>query len=317
MGIVLTEAVPQDQWSYGLLVSRNVVAARARARMSQASLAARMKALGYGWYAQTVGAVERGERRLEISEVLALALALETSVGALLDPSADDKLISLPSGDVILAGTVLRSVRHFNDGMVAWLDDVPRIASREPESWPETEVGDGLREEASGISEFRSEDMQERNARLWPGPYEVPSAPPRRPDRTGQRAAVVAAVVTSLAGVLVGRRNDGEPTWGFITGEIEPGERPEDAAVREVKEETGCRVRAGRVIGERIHPKTQRKLIYMAARPIHSTAIFVGDETELAEVRWVGLREVQELLPDMYEPVRDYLVRELSAGDRR
>jgi 8-oxo-dGTP pyrophosphatase MutT (NUDIX family) len=50
---------------------------------------------------------------------------------------------------------------------------------------------------------------------------------------------VVAAIVTSDVGVLVGRRNDGKPPWTFIAGKIEPGESPADAAVREVKEETG------------------------------------------------------------------------------
>ena len=46
--------------------------------------------------------------------------------------------------------------------------------------------------------------------------------------------AVAAAIVISSEGVLIGRRNDGNPPWTFIAGEVEPGERPEDAAVREV-----------------------------------------------------------------------------------
>jgi hypothetical protein len=37
--------------------------------------------------------------------------------------------------------------------------------------------------------------------------------------------------------------------------------------------------------------------------------VFVGDEAELAEVRWAGRAEAEELLPGMYEPVRDYLAR--------
>ncbi|MPZ66639.1 MAG: NUDIX domain-containing protein [Pseudonocardiaceae bacterium] len=58
---------------------------------------------------------------------------------------------------------------------------------------------------------------------------------------------VVAAIVTSHLGVLAGKRNDGKPPWTFIAGEIEPGEAQIDAAIREVKEETGhCRVRRGR-----------------------------------------------------------------------
>jgi 8-oxo-dGTP diphosphatase len=125
---------------------------------------------------------------------------------------------------------------------------------------------------------------------------------------------VVAVIVTSDRGVLVGRRNDGKPPWTFIAGEQEPGEPPEVTAIREVKEETTLRITTGGVIGERVHPKTGRTIIFLAAWPAHGTDIYVGDEDELAEVRWVSLAEADELLPDMYEPVRDYLSRELGDG---
>lgn len=298
--------MPLDASSYGLVISRNVVAARARIRMSQSSLAARMKALGYGWYPQTVGSVERGERRLEVGELLGLALALETSVGTLLDPSRDDRLVGLPSGDMLISGTVLRSIRHFNDGMVSWVGDKPRFATREPDTWPDTAIGLELR----GLDEWADADMRERNGRLHPEPaggWPVPGPPP-------DTQPVVAAIVTSALGVLVGRRNDGKPPWTFIAGEVEPGEQPEDAAVREVKEETGLEVRAGHVIGERVHPKTGRTMVYMAAEPTRGTDVFVGDEAELAEVRWVSLAEADELLPGMFGPVREHLAATIGAG---
>jgi 8-oxo-dGTP pyrophosphatase MutT (NUDIX family) len=123
---------------------------------------------------------------------------------------------------------------------------------------------------------------------------------------------VVAAIVTSPLGVLVGRRNDGKPPWTFIAGEQEPGERPEDTAIREVKEETGLRIRAGELIGERVHPNTGRTMIYMAAAPTHGTEAFVGDSEELAEVRWVDLAEADQLLPGMFGPVREHLAAELG-----
>jgi len=124
---------------------------------------------------------------------------------------------------------------------------------------------------------------------------------------------VVAAIVTSPLGVLVGRRNDGKPPWTFIAGEIEPGESPADAAVREVKEETGLLVSQGRIIGRRVHPKTGRTMIYMSAKPTHGTEVFVGDEDELAEVRWASLAEADELMQPygMFEPVHKYLARTL------
>lgn len=134
-------------------------------------------------------------------------------------------------------------------------------------------------------------------------------------DASGMRP-VVAAVVTSERGVLAGKRADGHPPWTFIAGEVEPGERPEDAAVREVKEETGLEVAAGRVIGRRVHPDTGRTLIYMAARPTHGTEVFVGDERELTEVRWLSLAEADELLTGMHAPVRAYLSRTIGRQAR-
>jgi 8-oxo-dGTP pyrophosphatase MutT (NUDIX family) len=132
------------------------------------------------------------------------------------------------------------------------------------------------------------------------------------PPTTPEAQPVVAAIVTSRLGVLIGRRNDGKPPWGFITGEIEPGESTADAALREVKEETGLQVQYSKVLGRRVHPKTQRTMVYLACRPVEGTSVFVGDTDELAEVRWASFAEAVELLPGLFEPVRMHLLSELE-----
>jgi 8-oxo-dGTP diphosphatase len=125
---------------------------------------------------------------------------------------------------------------------------------------------------------------------------------------------VVAAIVTSRQGVLIGRRHDGTPPWTFIAGEQGPDELPRDTVEREVKEETGGDVAAEQIIGERDHPVTGRHMIYVAATPTRETPLIVGGQAELAEVRWASLAEAEELLPGMYGPVREYLVRELGGA---
>jgi 8-oxo-dGTP pyrophosphatase MutT (NUDIX family) len=133
-----------------------------------------------------------------------------------------------------------------------------------------------------------------------------------------QYPAISAAIVTSRLGVLVTRRNDRMPPWGFPAGKNELGETPADTAIREVKEETGLLVTVSQTIGERIHPKTGKHMVYLAARPAtRSRDVFVGDEDELAEVRWATLDEVDEMMPDMFAPVRAHLQRVMTGPARR
>lgn len=158
-----------------------------------------------------------------------------------------------------------------------------------------------------GDMRWELDDLDRQLHRKTGEPVTEPSSKP-------EPQPVVAAIVTSDQGVLVGKRNDGKPPWTFIAGEIEPGESPEDAAVREVKEETGLLIQAADVIGRRVHPKTGRTMVYIAAAPTRGTEIFVGDEDELAEVRWVSLAEADELMQPygMFEPVHNHLAQRLS-----
>lgn len=138
-----------------------------------------------------------------------------------------------------------------------------------------------------------------------------PEAPVTQAHDAPVKQPVAAAIITSPRGVLVGARVDGKPPWTFIAGEIEPGESPQDAAVREVKEETGLLVTVDHTIGDRVHPRTGRTMHYVAASsPTGSTDVFNGDPDELSEVRWVGLHELDELMggaENIYGPVREYL----------
>jgi 8-oxo-dGTP diphosphatase len=121
---------------------------------------------------------------------------------------------------------------------------------------------------------------------------------------------VVAAVVTNGDRLLVTWRHDKTPPAGFLSGEIEPGESPADAMVREVKEESGLRVVAGAELGRRVHPKTQRTMIYVAGQPAEGADVFVGDAEELADVRWVTLAEADEAFAafgGMFGPVHEHL----------
>ncbi|WP_318201073.1 NUDIX hydrolase [Streptomyces sp. SCL15-4] len=131
---------------------------------------------------------------------------------------------------------------------------------------------------------------------------------------TTTKPGISAAIITSGDRVLMVRRRvkEGELSWQFPAGGIEEGETPEEAAVRETLEETGLKVEAVSLIGQRVHPKTGREMSYTACRVIDGEA-HVADEDELDSVAWVTLAEIPGLVPyGLYEPVQKYLDSELT-----
>ncbi len=120
--------------TYTEVLARNIRAARSRHGLSQADVVGRMRALGFSaWHRPTLGNVERGDRGLRAEEVFGLAYALETSIGALLAPAAEDKMVEFPSGAAVAAALVAGSVRGVPDESVAWKNGRPVFAAA---SWP-------------------------------------------------------------------------------------------------------------------------------------------------------------------------------------
>lgn len=160
-----------------------------------------------------------------------------------------------------------------------------------------------------------SREIAEHNAATTPAEDPVTTYTPE-PTSAPEHQPVVVAVVTSYLGVVLEWRRDGKPPVTFVAGEIEPGESPADAAIREVKEETTLRVVAGRrELGRRVHPVTGRTMVYIACQPADAgLRLFVGDADELTEVRWARLDELTELIPaaHIYPPVLDHLERVLA-----
>lgn len=72
----------------GRTVATNITVRRARARLSVAELAERVRAHGRALTRQALSEIEAGRRRVDVDDLIALAMALNTSPATLLMPEA-------------------------------------------------------------------------------------------------------------------------------------------------------------------------------------------------------------------------------------
>lgn len=110
------------------------------------------------------------------------------------------------------------------------------------------------------------------------------------------KVAVLVVIVQNEKVLLVQRANDpGKGSWACPAGFVEHDESPEDAAVREVLEETGLVIRVERLLD--VFPKKDHGLadlvIAYEARILNGTMQAADDA---ADVRWFGRDELPELV---------------------
>jgi 8-oxo-dGTP diphosphatase len=128
-------------------------------------------------------------------------------------------------------------------------------------------------------------------------------------DQKTEKPPVSVAIIVDQGKVLMARRRaaEGEISWVFPGGAIEAGESPQEAAVREVAEETGLKVEAVKVLGDRVHPKSGVPMHYVAVRLVGGEAT-VADDEELDAVAWITHAEIAGHVPyGLFEPVQEYL----------
>ncbi len=103
-------------------------------------------------------------------------------------------------------------------------------------------------------------------------------------------------------------------------GHIEAGESPEEAVIREVREETGCDVACGELIGVYlwIHPQTRQQFLRIVF-----VAEYLGcdDECELDDSivarRWLTREDIEDRRTTLRSPVVLRCVHDYEAGRRQ
>ena len=121
------------------------------------------------------------------------------------------------------------------------------------------------------------------------------------------RKLVVAALVREGGRVLMSRRRPDQAMpnlWEFPGGKVEPGEHPEAALIREVREELGCDVEVEGIHEVVFHAYEEFDL-YML---VYACTITDGRPraVEVAEIAWVEPAKLPELdlLPADYPLAR-------------
>ena len=103
-------------------------------------------------------------------------------------------------------------------------------------------------------------------------------------------------------------------------GHIEAGESPEEAIIREVREETGCDVSCGELIGVYlwIHPQTRQQFLRLVF-----VAEYLGcDESRalynnVVRKRWMAREDIEHRRSGLRSPVVLRCVRDFEAGKRQ
>ena len=129
------------------------------------------------------------------------------------------------------------------------------------------------------------------------------------PGTLEEQPTLALAIITAPGkGVLIEHRKDGIPPWTFPGGDVTPGETAAAALTRKVPAETGIEIKPVLLFGRRVHPRTSRTTVYLAA-DVAGDALEpqVLDAEDLDAVEWADLDTVRARMPDMYPPVREHL----------
>jgi 8-oxo-dGTP diphosphatase len=126
-----------------------------------------------------------------------------------------------------------------------------------------------------------------------------------------ERKLVVAALVREGGRILMSRRRADQAMpnlWEFPGGKVEPGEHPEAALIRELREELACDIAVDGIHDVVFHAYPEFDL-YML---VYASRITAGtpEAVQVAEVAWVEAKRLPELdlLPADYP-----LARKLAA----
>jgi 8-oxo-dGTP diphosphatase len=100
--------------------------------------------------------------------------------------------------------------------------------------------------------------------------------------------------------------------WSLPKGKLDPGETFEQAALREVEEETGLRCELGRLVGETTYRDNKERLKLVRFWAMRAGEGDFDPDDEVDELRWVRLADAAPLLS--YDFDRELVERVAAEG---
>ena len=130
-------------------------------------------------------------------------------------------------------------------------------------------------------------------------------------DKDLPKFAVIALVFIARGDeILLVQQSYGKRYWSLPGGSMEPGESVDQAAVREVKEETGLDVRLTRLVGLYSKPALDALAVCFEAEVVGGS---VQEATDAALVSRDEIVECGYFRPDaLPEPIREHLIERIK-----
>jgi lipoyl(octanoyl) transferase len=165
----------------------------------------------------------------------------------------------------------------------------------------------GIRE--AGVTSLQRElghavplaEVEEKVARHFADVFELRRVEPEAPPTRTVSVSLVRGQGQGAQVLLLRRRPERGGFWQIVTGRMEPGEAPREAAARELFEETGLRAevvdldyRHAFAVGQTVPPRLVEEHGF-AARCPDGYDVRLGDEHDAYE--WVGVPAALERLP--------------------